>query len=138
MSPYLFPSFCIIGHMGLRFNMISPFAGGRSILWHPAQALQQSAGLPLELQSKSYICLALWFLKILFSSQAVSCDEAFLDVSESEVGDPQLLGSIIRKEIFDTTGCTASAGIAGNMLMARLATKTAKPDGQCYIPPEKV
>ncbi|KAI3448143.1 hypothetical protein Pfo_004808 [Paulownia fortunei] len=70
--------------------------------------------------------------------QAVSCDEAFLDVSESEVGDPQLLASIVRKEIFNTTGCTASAGIAGNMLMARLATKTAKPDGQCYIPPEKV
>ncbi|PIN17326.1 Translesion DNA polymerase - REV1 deoxycytidyl transferase [Handroanthus impetiginosus] len=70
--------------------------------------------------------------------QAVSCDEAFLDVSESEVGDPQLLASIIRKEILDTTGCTASAGIAGNMLMARLATKTAKPDGQFYIPPEKV
>ncbi|KAL8540403.1 hypothetical protein ACS0TY_001857 [Phlomoides rotata] len=70
--------------------------------------------------------------------QAVSCDEAFLDVSESEVRDPQCLALIIRKEIFDTTGCTASAGIAGNMLMARLATKTAKPDGQCYIPPEKV
>ncbi|KAL0348327.1 UNVERIFIED_CONTAM: DNA repair protein REV1, partial [Sesamum angustifolium] len=70
--------------------------------------------------------------------QAVSCDEAFLDVTESEVGDPQLLASIIRKEILDATGCTASAGIAVNMLMARLATKTAKPDGQCYIPPEKI
>lgn len=68
----------------------------------------------------------------------MSCDEAFLDVSESEVGDPQLLASVIRKEILDTTGCTASAGIAVNMLMARLATKTAKPDGQCYIPHEKV
>ncbi|KAL3814279.1 hypothetical protein ACJIZ3_015547 [Penstemon smallii] len=70
--------------------------------------------------------------------QAVSCDEAFLDVSESEVDDPQLLASTIRQEIIDTTGCTASVGIAGNMLMARLATKTAKPNGQCYIPPEKV
>ncbi|GER26090.1 DNA polymerase IV [Striga asiatica] len=70
--------------------------------------------------------------------QAVSCDEAFLDVSESEVGDPQLLASTIRKEIFETTGCTASAGIAGNMLMARLATKTAKPNGQCYIPFDEV
>ncbi|KAL4615318.1 hypothetical protein ACB092_07G115200 [Castanea dentata] len=69
--------------------------------------------------------------------QAVSCDEAFLDVTDSE-GDPQLLASKIRREIFETTGCTASAGIAGNMLMARLATRTAKPDGQCYIPPERV
>ncbi|KAL2537329.1 DNA repair protein REV1 [Forsythia ovata] len=70
--------------------------------------------------------------------EAVSCDEAFLDVTDSRVEDPQLLASIIRKEILDNTGCTASAGIAGNKLMARLATKTAKPDGQCYIPPEKV
>ncbi|KAJ0095620.1 hypothetical protein Patl1_16951 [Pistacia atlantica] len=46
--------------------------------------------------------------------------------------------SKIRKEIFETTGCTASTGIAGNMLMARLATRTAKPNGQCYIPPQRV
>ncbi|GAB2219823.1 hypothetical protein Droror1_Dr00007460 [Drosera rotundifolia] len=45
---------------------------------------------------------------------------------------------MIRKEIFDATGCTASAGIAGNLLMARLATRSAKPDGQCFIPNEKV
>lgn len=70
--------------------------------------------------------------------QAVSCDEAFLDVTESEVEDSQLLASVIRKEIFEATGCTASAGIAGNLLMARLATRAAKPDGQFYIPPEKV
>ncbi|XP_051132548.1 DNA repair protein REV1 isoform X2 [Andrographis paniculata] len=70
--------------------------------------------------------------------QAVSCDEAFLDISESEEGDPQLLASTIRKEIFEATGCTASAGIAGNMLLACLATKTAKPDGQFQIHPEKV
>lgn len=70
--------------------------------------------------------------------QAVSCDEAFLDISESEVEDPLCLSSVIRKEIFDTTGCTVSAGISSNMLMARLATKSAKPNGQYYLPPEKV
>lgn len=66
--------------------------------------------------------------------QAISCDEAFLDITEKDMGDPELLASTIRKEIFDTTGCTASAGIAGNMLMARLATRSAKPNGQCHIP----
>ncbi|KAL9267511.1 DNA repair protein REV1-like protein, partial [Drosera capensis] len=70
--------------------------------------------------------------------QAVSCDEAFLDVTASEEQDPETLACMIRKEIFDGTGCTASAGIAGNLLMARLATRSAKPDGQCYIPNEKV
>ncbi|XP_038706963.1 DNA repair protein REV1 isoform X2 [Tripterygium wilfordii] len=70
--------------------------------------------------------------------QAVSCDEAFLDLTDLKVEDPEFLASAIRKEIFETTGCTASAGIAGNMLMARLATRVAKPNGQCYIPPERV
>ncbi|KAL2349558.1 hypothetical protein Fmac_003558 [Flemingia macrophylla] len=70
--------------------------------------------------------------------QAVSCDEAFLDVTESKVEDPDLLASSIREEIYKTTGCTASAGIAGNMLMARIATRTAKPNGQYHITTEKV
>ncbi|CAM8935329.1 unnamed protein product [Rhodiola kirilowii] len=70
--------------------------------------------------------------------QAVSCDEAFLEVPYSAENDPEVLASVIRKEIWETTGCTASAGIGSNMLMARLATRTAKPDGQCNIRPEMV
>ncbi|XP_058778555.1 DNA repair protein REV1-like isoform X3 [Vicia villosa] len=70
--------------------------------------------------------------------QAVSCDEAYLDVTHSNVEDPELLASSIRKEIYETTGCTASVGIAGNMLMARIATRTAKPNGQYHITPERV
>lgn len=68
----------------------------------------------------------------------MSCDEAFLDVTDIGIGDPLLLASNIRKEILDATGCTASVGIANNMLMARVATRIAKPDGQCCIPLEKV
>lgn len=63
----------------------------------------------------------------------MSCDEAFVDVTDSEGEDPQLFATEVRKEIYETTRCTASAGIAGNMLMARLATRTAKPNGQCCI-----
>ncbi|KAH9655847.1 DNA repair protein REV1 [Citrus sinensis] len=70
--------------------------------------------------------------------QAVSCDEAFLDVTNLGGENHEFLASKIRKEIFETTGCTASIGIAGSMLVARLATRTAKPNGQCYIPPEGV
>ncbi|PWA92321.1 BRCT domain-containing protein [Artemisia annua] len=70
--------------------------------------------------------------------QAMSCDEAILDITDLEVDDPEHLASLIRKEIFDTTGCTASVGISSNMLMARLATRSAKPDGQCYLPLDKV
>ncbi|CAG7873249.1 unnamed protein product [Brassica rapa] len=70
--------------------------------------------------------------------QAVSCDEAFLDVSDLRDVEPEFLASTIRKEILDTTGCSASAGIGGTMLMARLATRVAKPAGQFHISAEKV
>lgn len=70
--------------------------------------------------------------------QAVSCDEAFLDVTESAAADPETLALIIRTEIAETTRCTASAGIAENMLLARLATGSAKPNGQFFLSPEKV
>ncbi|ONK60421.1 uncharacterized protein A4U43_C08F18290 [Asparagus officinalis] len=70
--------------------------------------------------------------------QAVSCDEAFLDVTEATNNEPEDLVQMIRKEIAETTRCTASAGIAENMLLARLATRSAKPNGQCFISSEKV
>ncbi|KAL8255397.1 hypothetical protein R6Q59_033618 [Mikania micrantha] len=70
--------------------------------------------------------------------QAMSCDEAILDITDLDADDPQVLAALIRKEIFDTTRCTASVGISSNILMARLATRSAKPNGQCYLPHEKV
>ncbi|XP_057249986.1 DNA repair protein REV1-like [Beta vulgaris subsp. vulgaris] len=57
--------------------------------------------------------------------QAVSCDEAFLDITGSDVTDPEILVSEIRKEILESTCCTASVGIGANMLMARLAIRNA-------------
>ncbi|XP_013593369.1 PREDICTED: DNA repair protein REV1 isoform X2 [Brassica oleracea var. oleracea] len=70
--------------------------------------------------------------------QAVSCDEAFLDVSDLRDVEPEYTASTIRREIIETTGCSASAGIGGTMLMARLATRVAKPAGQFHISAEKV
>ncbi|CAL4966740.1 unnamed protein product [Urochloa decumbens] len=69
--------------------------------------------------------------------QALSCDEAFLDMTDCLHDDPEEVTQRIRSEIFDATKCTASAGIAENMLLARLATRSAKPNGQCFIPSEK-
>jgi nucleotidyltransferase/DNA polymerase involved in DNA repair len=70
-------------------------------------------------------------LKYTASVQPVSCDEAFMDVTG--LGDPEHLASQIRKDIVQTTDCTASAGIGPNMLLARLATKRAKPNGQFML-----
>ena len=38
-------------------------------------------------------------------------------------------------EIFTATGCPASIGIGHNVLLAKVATKKAKPDNAFYLPP---
>jgi len=63
--------------------------------------------------------------------QPVSCDEAFIDVSNLE--DPISWASRVRAEIFSCTGCTASAGISCNMLLSKIATGRAKPNGQLFV-----
>ena len=67
--------------------------------------------------------------------QAVSCDEAYLDVSSSISGDVSVdsLAETIRSQIFDATRCQASIGIGPNMLLARLATSKAKPNGVFHL-----
>jgi DNA repair protein REV1 len=62
--------------------------------------------------------------------EAVSCDEAFLEFPS--VADPAGLANEIRQRIFNATRCTASAGCAPNMLLARLGTARAKPNG-CFV-----
>ncbi|XP_057290303.1 DNA repair protein REV1-like [Hydractinia symbiolongicarpus] len=67
--------------------------------------------------------------------EAVSCDEALLDITELvETGETILeVAENIRNEILKNTGCIASCGIGNSILIARLATKQAKPNGKCYV-----
>lgn len=75
-------------------------------------------------------------LQVTGAVQPVSCDEAYLDVTG--LGDPQAIASSIRAKIHQETGCTASAGISHNMLLARLATKAGKPNGQYWLLSDQV
>uniref|UniRef100_H3AQM6 DNA repair protein REV1 n=1 Tax=Latimeria chalumnae TaxID=7897 RepID=H3AQM6_LATCH len=73
--------------------------------------------------------------------EAVSCDEALVDVTEilAETGlTPDEAASVIRCEIKEKTKCSASIGMGSNILLARMATRKAKPDGQYYLKPEAV
>lgn len=71
------------------------------------------------------------FLRYTAAVQAISCDEAFLDMTG--LGNPMDLVARMRRDIHSETGCRASAGIGPNMLLARLATAKAKPDGQYHL-----
>ncbi|KAL4094570.1 hypothetical protein PRIC1_010230 [Phytophthora ramorum] len=59
--------------------------------------------------------------------QAVSCDEAFLEFGKGTHGLEK--AKAIRHEIFSQTGCPASVGVSFNVLLAKLCSKKAKPDG---------
>src|SRR5699024_11306400 len=71
--------------------------------------------------------------------EPISLDEAYFDVTENKKQDPSAtrIAQKIRKEIFETTGLTASAGISINKFLAKVASDVNKPNGQKTIPPEE-
>lgn len=72
--------------------------------------------------------------------EPLSLDEAFLDVTDSEhcKGSATLIAEEIRQAIFLETGLTASAGVAPNKFLAKIASDENKPNGICVISPGKV
>lgn len=73
--------------------------------------------------------------------QGLSIDEAFLDVTDTKLfqNSATLIAQDIRKKIFERTdGLTASAGIAPNKLIAKLASDYKKPNGQFTVSPKDV
>ena len=89
--------------------------------------------------------------------QSISIDEALVDVSEQciraggsdgkgvsegsvyrEQAKANDLGRALRDLVREKTGCEVSVGIGGNVLLAKVALRKAKPAGQHLITPEAV
>jgi len=72
--------------------------------------------------------------------EPLSLDEAYLDVTDSALcqGSATLIAEQIRADIFNELNLTASAGIAPNKFIAKIASDENKPNGQCVVSPEKV
>ncbi len=72
--------------------------------------------------------------------EPLSLDEAYLDVTENGWQEP--LGVNVARRIkaliHDETGLTASAGVAPNKFLAKIASAWRKPDGLTVIAPERV
>jgi len=69
--------------------------------------------------------------------EPLSLDEAYLDLSHRRESGAALAQEI-RQTIFEETQLTASAGIAPNKMLAKVASDWNKPNGQLEIRPEDV
>ena len=72
--------------------------------------------------------------------EPLSLDEAYLDVTENAWGETLGLrvAERLKTSIRETTGLTASAGVAPNKFLAKIASGWKKPDGLTVIAPERV
>jgi DNA polymerase-4 len=72
--------------------------------------------------------------------EPLSLDEAYLDVTENSWGEPlaTTVARRLKERIRADTGLTASAGVAPNKFLAKIASGWKKPDGLTVISPDRV
>jgi DNA polymerase-4 len=72
--------------------------------------------------------------------EPLSLDEAYLDVTENAFGEPLGVNVArrIKEQIKHETGLTASAGVAPNKFLAKIASAWRKPDGLTVVAPERI
>ena len=104
-----------------------------------ARLCPHAAFLPVDMEKYRRVSLQIMAILADFSPivEPVSVDEAFIDLTGTE----PLFGSaldavrLIKRRILDETGLTASAGLAPNKFLAKVASELEKPDGLVVVPP---
>ncbi len=72
--------------------------------------------------------------------EPLSLDEAFLDVTTDKlnIGSAIEIAKLIKQQIKEETGLTASAGISSSKFVAKIASDLQKPDGLTFVGPSKI
>ena len=72
--------------------------------------------------------------------EGLSLDEAYLDVTENSFNEPLgvTVARRIKERIKEVTHLTASAGVAPNKFLAKIASGWKKPDGLTVVAPERI
>jgi DNA polymerase IV len=103
-----------------------------------ARLCPHAAFLPVDMPRYQRVSTQIMELLATFSPlvEQISVDEAFLDLTgtESLFGDPVDTVRRIKTRIQAETGLTASAGLASNKFVAKVASDLRKPDGLVVVP----
>jgi len=80
------------------------------------------------------------FRSVTLLVEPLSLDEAYLDVTDNSWGERlgQVVAQRLKAEIRQATSLTASAGVAPNKFLAKIASAWQKPDGLTVIAPERM
>jgi DNA polymerase-4 len=71
--------------------------------------------------------------------EGLSMEEAFLDVRglEGISGSPREIARCLRREVRERVGLPITVGVARTKVLAKMASRSAKPDGLLVVPPER-
>jgi len=104
-----------------------------------ARLCPHAAFVPVDMEKYQRVSAEIMTVLDSFSPlvEPVSVDEAFLDLTgtESLFGAPVEATRTIKARIRQVTGLTASAGLASNKFVAKVASDLEKPDGLVVVPP---
>lgn len=97
--------------------------------------------IPYDFEGYNQVAYTLYdtVAKYTLDIQAVSCDEMLVDITEvirSCRIDPLDFAQELRTQIHNATQCHASVGLGPNLLLARMATRKAKPNGKFHLQKE--
>lgn len=138
----------IVGGCGLRGVVATASYEARRFGVHSAMPSQEARrrcphGIFLPCNHRYYAKVSRQIRQIMqdFSPliEPLSLDEAFLDVTGMEwlYPDPVVIAKQIKGRIQSELGLTASAGLAPNKFLAKVASDLRKPDGLVVVRPEE-
>lgn len=128
---------CTASYEARKFGVRSAMATARAARLCPQ-------GIFIRPNMKKYAAVSAKIRQIFFEVtdlvEPLSLDEAYLDVTENHWNEPSAtrVAERIRMRIRETTGLTASAGVAPNKFLAKVASDLKKPDGLTVIAPRMV
>ncbi|MES2934646.1 MAG: DNA polymerase IV [Pseudomonadota bacterium] len=119
-----------------RFGVRSAMATSQALQRCPGLVVLPPAMEKYRIASRQILAIYRDYTELV---EPLSLDEAFLDVTHATrcKGSATLIAHEIRARIASDVGITASAGIAPNKFLAKIASDWNKPDGQFVVLPHE-